>query len=35
MQDVLRSLGKGYTKDYEILIRQYFDRLQTKRTVIQ
>ena len=35
MQDVLRSLGKGYTKDYEILIRQYFDRLQSKRTVIQ
>lgn len=35
MQDVLRSLGKGYTKDYEILIRQYFDRLQTKSTVIQ
>lgn len=28
MQDVLRSLGKGYTKDYEIMIRQYFDRLQ-------
>lgn len=28
MQDVLRSLGKGYTKDYEIMIRQYFERLQ-------
>jgi hypothetical protein len=28
MQEVLRSLGQGYTKDYEALIRQYFDRLQ-------
>ena len=28
MQDVLRALGKGYTKDYEIMIRQYFERLQ-------
>lgn len=31
MQDVLRSLGKGYTKDYEIMIRQYFERLQKHR----
>jgi hypothetical protein len=35
MDDVLRSLGKGYTKDYEILIRQYFDRLQKMQGVIR
>jgi len=35
MQDVLRSLGKGYTKDYEIMIRQYFDRLQKMQGIMR
>lgn len=35
MQDVLRSLGKGYTKDYEIMIRQYFDRLQKVQGIMR
>ncbi len=32
MQDLLRSIREGYTKDYEALIRQYFDSLQKKST---
>ena len=35
MQDVLRSLGKGYTKDYEIMIRQYFERLQQMQGIMR
>lgn len=32
MQDLLRSMQQGYTKDYEQLIRQYFEQLQKAGT---
>ena len=28
IQDLLKSMQQGYTKDYEQLIRQYFEQLQ-------
>jgi hypothetical protein len=35
MQDLLRSIQECYTKDYEALIRQYFESLQKKNTTPQ
>jgi O6-methylguanine-DNA--protein-cysteine methyltransferase len=34
LQDLLRSIQQGYTKDYETLIKQYFEALHSKEIPI-
>jgi hypothetical protein len=31
VRDLLRSMQQGYTKDYEQIIRQYFEQLQQQK----